>query len=60
MQDFLKRGGGGNLGLQAKKGGGPEGGPILGPILKSLHPPLSSGLHGGFVCLSGSLGPVGI
>ena len=29
-------GGGGRLGLQAKKGR-PDGGPILGPMLKSLH-----------------------
>ena len=35
---FLKEGGGGSrLGLPAKKGGGPDGGPILGPMLKSLH-----------------------
>ena len=33
---FLKGGGGSRLGLQAKKGG-PDGGPILGPMLKSLH-----------------------
>ena len=32
----LKRGGG-TLGLQATKSGGPGGGPTLGPILKSLQ-----------------------
>ena len=37
IQDFSK-GGGSILGLQAKKkGGGPEGGPTLGSMLKSLH-----------------------
>ena len=33
---IFERGGGSRLGLQAKKGG-PDGGPILGPMLKSLH-----------------------
>ena len=35
---IFERGGGSRLGLQAKKGGGADGGgPILGPMLKSLH-----------------------
>ena len=44
---FLK-GGGSILGLQAKEGGGPRGGPTLGPMLKSLHrgPKGGGGPHG--------------
>ena len=36
---FFKGGGGGGsiLGLQAKRGWGAGGGPIVGPMLKSLH-----------------------
>ena len=52
---IFERGGGSRLGLQAKKVG-PDGGPILGPMLKSLHrgtkggrtpwgPPLDPLLH---------------
>ena len=34
---IFERGGGSRLGLQAKRGGGADGGSILGPMLKSLH-----------------------
>ena len=34
---FLKGGGGVQIRSTSKKGGRPDGGPILGPMLKSLH-----------------------